>query len=65
MIPGTFPTGIIFAFTYMCTHFCPEFTLLPFPPTTFPLVPTPPIPDRVQSSCSLILEKKKDKKKKT
>jgi hypothetical protein len=33
-IPRVVSTGIIFAFTYMCTHFCTICTILPLFPNT-------------------------------
>jgi hypothetical protein len=53
--------GNIFAFTYMCTHFCTVFTLLPPFPATFslPLLPPLPLSGPVLPSCSPIMYKKR------
>jgi hypothetical protein len=42
--PGVVSIGVIFAFTYMCIHFCTIFTFLPLspPPPHLPLLPIPP-----------------------
>jgi hypothetical protein len=43
--PSTLPLYcIIFAFTYMCTHFCTVFTLLPPFPASSPISLVPALP---------------------
>jgi hypothetical protein len=58
-IPGMVSSGIIFVFTYKCTHFCTILTLLSFFPTTSPLLPLaqilPPCP-RQDLFCPLVLQ---------
>jgi hypothetical protein len=63
LIPGTISAGIIFAFSYMYTHYFSVFIFLPLFPTRSPTLPCP-------RTCSVLLfshfveEKKiKDKKK--
>jgi hypothetical protein len=71
-IPGTFSTGIIFAFTYVCYILFPPYSSsysfpchLP-PPTSARLTPSSPFPGR---TCSALLfynfveEKPKDRKR--
>jgi hypothetical protein len=65
LIPGVVSTGIIFAFTYMCTHFTawysPSYPFSPTPPS-LPLVPALLSWAGLMSSCSLILQEKKEKR---
>jgi hypothetical protein len=56
LIPETVSTGIIFAFTYMCTHYLHHI----HPPTLSPSPPPPtsanlPLTEPVLPSCSLNL----------